>query len=118
VLRIIDSLRSFTDGAVYSLYLGIHVDHQTDAEVLAAIETAETKGWSVVVRWNGTPTAQAASTFGLRRQPIYAKVVELDGQRSLDWGHYVTNWEDNGYMEFASVEEAEEHFNINQTEKV
>jgi hypothetical protein len=30
----------------------------------------------------------------------------------LDWGHYVTNWEENGYTEFASVEEAEQHFNI------
>ena len=65
------------------------------------------------MQWNGTATAQASATYGLRRQPIYAKrgTMELpDGTTELylDWGHYVTNWEQNGYMEFASLEEAEE----------
>jgi hypothetical protein len=91
--------------------------------VLAAIADAESKGWTLTVQWNGTATAQTASTFGLRKPPIYAKLgtmERLDGSTVsvLDWGHYVTNWEENGYQEFASVEEAEEYFNINQAEEV
>ena len=33
-------------------------------------------------------------------------------ERILEWGHYVTNWEENGYLEFSSVEEVEEYFGI------
>jgi hypothetical protein len=102
-----------------ALNIGIHVDHKTDDEVLAAIANAESKGWTLTVQWNGTPTAQAAVTYGLRRPTIYARVSEHelpDGstERYLDWGHYVT--EPSGYEEFRSVEEAEEYFNIKPTE--
>lgn len=115
-LNVLYSVPSYTDRK-HNLHLGIHIDHQTDEEVLAAIADAETKGWNVGVQWNGTATAQTASTFGLRRPTIYAKlgtVARPDGttENVLDWGHYVTDWEANGYMEFASVEEAKEYFNI------
>lgn len=130
-LRILNSIPAHKSGN-HQLSIGIHVDHQNDEEVLAAIALADIaqtpiadggKGWSLSVQWRGTATAQTASTFGLRRQPIYAKVREAETpegttERVLDWGHYVTNWEENGYQEFASVEEAEEYFNINQTEEV
>lgn len=106
-----------------SITLGIHTDLQTDADVLAAIEATKAKGWTVTVQWNGTATAAAASTFGLRSPSIYAKLTTLDHpdgsvESLLDWGHYVTNWEENGYQEFSSIEEAEEYFNINQIEEV
>jgi hypothetical protein len=124
-LRILNSIPSYTSGS-HQLTLGIHIDHQNDEEVLAAIALADIaqtpvaeggKGWTLEIQWNGTPTAQTASTFGLRKPPIYAKLgtMELpDGtiEQHLSWGHYVTNWEENGYQEFASIEEAEEHFNI------
>ena len=121
VLCILNSLPTYTSG-VHNLTIGIHIDHQTDEEVIAAISAAEAKGWTLTVQWNGTATAQTASTFGLRKPPIYAKlgtVERPDGttENVLDWGHYVTNWGENGYQEFSSIEEAEEHFNIKQTEE-
>jgi hypothetical protein len=122
VLRILNSIPSYASGS-HRLGIGIHVDNQSDDDVLAAIADAESKGWTLTVQWNGTATAQTASTFGLRKPPIYAKLgtmERLDGSTVsvLDWGHYVTDWEANGYQEFASVEEAEEYFNINQAEEV
>ena len=116
-LRILRSIPSYTSGT-HKLTIGIHVDHEFDEDVAAAIADAEAKGWTVTVQWNGTATAQVA-TYGLRRKPIYAKVGSMvlpDGttEPMLDWGHYVTNWEENGYQEFASVEEAKEHFNISE----
>lgn len=124
-LRILNSIPAHKSGT-HQLSVGIHVDHQNDEEVLAAIALADIaqtpvsdggKGWTLSVQWRGTATAQTASTFGLRRQPIYAKVREAETpegttERVLDWGHYVTNWEENGYQEFASEEEAREYFNI------
>ena len=89
---------------------------------IALIDKAQTpvedggKGWTVTVQWNGTASAASASTYGMRgrRDPVYAKLGEdFDGKPFLDWGHYVTNWEENGYMVFASLEEAKEYFHIN-----
>lgn len=118
VFNICNSIPVWASGT-HELTLGIHIDLQADDEVLSAIADAEAKGWAMTVQWNGTATAQAASTFGLRKPPIYAKLGTLerpDGttEQVLDWGHYVTEWEANGYQEFASVEEAEEHFNIKE----
>lgn len=110
-LRVTNSVPEYTSGT-HRITIGIHIDNQTDEEVLSAIENTEAKGWTVTVQWNGKAGTSTASTYGLRRQPIYAKV--MDGV--LDWGHYVTNWEENGYLEFASVEEAREYFNIEETE--
>ena len=120
ILRLIAQLPTWESGNHLATF-GIHTDLQTDEDVIAAIANAEAKGWTLTVQWNGTPTSQTASTFGLRK-PIYAKLdtVERPNGRTenvLDWGHYVTNWEENGYQEFSSIEEAEEHFNIKQTEE-
>lgn len=113
-LHILDILPSYTSGS-HPLGIGIHVDHQNDDEVLAAIANAESKGWTLTVRWNKNPTAQAATTYGLRTPPIYARVSEMerpDGttERVLDWGHYVTD--PTGYEEFRSVEAAREYFGL------
>lgn len=118
-LRILNSLTKWVNGT-HKLTIGIHVDHKNDEEVLAAITNAESKNWTITVQWNGTATAAStASTFGLRGQPIYAKVGEMelpDGttEQVLDWGHYVTD--STGYMEFSSVEEAEEYFKLTRIE--
>lgn len=114
VLRILGSIPSYASGT-HTLTIGIHIDHQQDEEVLAAIANAESKGWTLKVQWNGTPTAQASVTYGLRRPTIYAKVGEMerpDGttERYLDWGHYVTDT--TGYEEFRSVEAAREYYGL------
>lgn len=109
-LRVMTSIPAYTSGD-HQLTIGIHVDHKSDDEVLAAIAEAEAKGWTLGVQWNGTPTAQASVTYGLRKPPIYAKVSELEnGERVLDWGHYVTD--PTGYEEFRSVEAAREYFGL------
>lgn len=110
VLRICSSIPAYTSGT-HKLTLGIHVDHQTDEYVINAIAEAEAKGWTLAVQWNGTATAAAASTWG-RRKPVFARLGEpmADGTPTLDWGHYVTD--PSGYTEFASLDEAKEHFNI------
>jgi hypothetical protein len=113
-LRVLNSIPSYTSGE-HQLTIGIHVDLKTDDEVLAAIANAESKGWAMTVQWNGTPTAQASVTYGLRNSPIYAKVSETersDGttERVLDWGHYVTD--ETGYEVFRSVEAAREYFGL------
>lgn len=125
VLRILNTIPTWTSGD-HPLTLGIHIDYQNDEEVLAAIALADIaqtpvadggKGWTLTIQWNGTPTAQTVSTFGLRGPTIYAKlgtVERPDGttENFLDWGHYVSNAEENGYQEFSSKEEAYEHFNL------
>jgi hypothetical protein len=110
-LRVLQTVPAWQDGERHLLTLGIHVDHQTDEDVVNAIAEAEAKGWTLSVQWNGKATAAAASTWG-RRKPVFARLGEPleDGTPVLDWGHYVT--EPSGYMEFASLEEAKEHFNI------
>ena len=95
--------------------MGIHVDHKNDEEIMAEVSRLEEMGWPVTIQWNGTATAQASTTYGLRKPPIYAKVSEYerpDGtvERVLDWGHYVTD--PSGYEEFISLEEAYEYFNL------
>ena len=114
VLDMVAKLNTFTDGS-HSINFGIHVDFQEDEDVAAAVAEAETKGWSVGVTWNGTLTAQAATTYGLRKPGIFAKVNEIelpDGtiERYLEWAHYFTD--PSGYEEFASVEEAREYFGL------
>lgn len=114
VLKVLTSIPAYTSGT-HRLQFGVHVDHKTDSEVLEAIANAESKGWTLTVQWNGTPTAQASVTYGLRKPPIYARVSEMerpDGttERVLDWGHYVTD--PTGYEEFRSVEAAREYFGL------
>jgi hypothetical protein len=101
-----------------NLGLGIHVDHQNDEEVLAAIANAESKGWTLTVRWNGTPTS-TASTMAMGSL-IYAKVGEHelpDGtiEQYLDWGHYVTD--ETGYETFRSLASAYLYFGLTMPEE-
>lgn len=116
-LRVLNSIPDWSDATEHPITMGIHIDHQSDEEVLTAIANAETRGWTTTIQWNGVASTQAASTFGLRKPMIYAKVVDIqlpngEPKQELDWGHYVTNWEENGYQEFSSLEEAYEHFGI------
>ena len=115
ILNSLQAATAETGTNIWCITMGIHIDHQTDDEVLEAIANAESKGWILTVQWNGTPTAQASVTYGLRTPPIYARVSEHelpDGttERVLDWGHYVTD--PSGYEEFRSVEAAREHFGL------
>lgn len=117
IMRIANS--ALPTGAGNPFTIGVHVDNQNDPEVLDALALMETNGWALTVQWNGTATAQTARTWGLRKPPIYAKVGEValsDGttERLLAWGSYVTNAEARGYMEFGSVEEAREYFNLTE----
>ena len=116
ILWLCSQMAEYT-GTSHSAYggqfeVGIHVDYKNDEEVLAAVASVEEKNYVVVLNWNGTPTASASVTYGLRKPLIYAKLSEREDKRVLSYGHYVTNWQENGYMEFASVEEAEEYFGI------
>lgn len=113
-INVLDSLPTWTSGT-HNATIGIHIDHQQDEEVLAAIANAEAKGWTLTVQWNGTPTS-AASTMAMGSL-IYAKVGEYelpDGttEQVLDWGHYVTD--ETGYETFRSLESAYKYFNLEQ----
>ncbi len=102
-------------------YFGIHVDYKYDEEVHAALAELEENGWTISIRWNGMPTS-TASTMAMGTL-IYAKLGEMerpDGttERYLDWGHYVTNWEERGYEQFRSLESAYRYFNLDMPENV
>lgn len=103
------------------LGIGIHTDHKTDEDVLAAKAKAEAKGWKINIRWNGTPTS-TASTFDMGTL-IYAKAAETkrpDGttEKYLSWGHYVTDWEARGYEIFRNLTSAYKYFNLEMSENV
>ena len=115
-IHVLESLPTWTTGT-HNATIGIHRDHKTDDKVLEAIADAEAKGWTLSVQWNpdGGSYVTPATTYGLRKPPIYAKVAEYerpDGttERVLDWGHYVTD--PTGYEEFDSVEAAREHYGL------
>lgn len=116
-LKLINSIPEWTDDVVHEFGIGINIDYQGDEEIAEAVAAAEARGWSMTVQWGGTSSAQATTTYGLRKLPIYACVDEIDmpdgtTRRVLDWGHYVTNPED--YQEFSSLEEAREYFGISE----
>lgn len=114
-LNVLNGIPKHSSGT-HAITVGIHVDYKNDADIATAVSNAESKGWTVTVQWNGTAGTSTASTFGMRRQTIYARTAEMetpDGMETvLDWGHYVTNWEENGYLEFASVEAACEYWGL------
>lgn len=117
VLHIAETLCDFSGTETNKITLGIHIDHEQDEEVLAALTQIEGKGWSVVAQYNGQPSA-AASAFGWGRL-IYARMHDCelpDGSitRHLDWGHYVTHPED--YETFRSLEAAYGYFGLEQPE--
>lgn len=118
-LRILTTIPAYSGGE-HPITIGIHIDHQADEEVLAAIEAATAKGWTVTTQWNGTATA---STFALRPTPtlpVYVKCEQSEDGRYADasgtlfeveWGHEVhspdgKNPEELGYTIFNSLDEA------------
>lgn len=119
-LRILNSIPKWSDGKTHELTIGIHIDHQNDEEVLAAITNAEAKGWALTVQWNGKPTS-GISLMDL--EEIWCKVTESEygeytdesGNRCvLDWGHYVTDTSE--YKLFFSLVEAEQYFKLTKIE--
>lgn len=120
-LFLLNTIPAWSDGSSHPISLGIHIDHQTDEDIINAIAEAEAKGWTLTLRWNGTPTS-GVSTLDLKE--IYAKVVEYEmgdytdenGNRCmLDWGHYVTDT--TGYKLFFSIYEAEQYFKLTKVEE-
>lgn len=123
-LRVLGSIPVYESGS-HPITIGIHVDNKADEEVLAAIDAATAKGWTVTTQWNGTATA---STFALRPAPLPPVYVkrEQDGcgeyedesgtRYTVDWGHSVTSPhgepEALGYELFESVEEALEGWGL------
>ena len=51
VIRVANSIPTYTSGT-YSITLGINKELETDEEVLAAIATIKSKGWTVTTQWN------------------------------------------------------------------
>lgn len=120
-IHVLSILPEWTDGKTHAGAFGIHIDHQNDEEVLAAIANAEAKGWTMTVQWNGTPTS-GISLMDL--EEIWCKVTESEygeytdenGKRvSLDWGHYVTDTSE--YKLFFSLVEAEQYFKLTKIEQ-
>lgn len=121
VLRIINSLPPFSTGT-HVLQLGIHIDHQNDTDVLAAIDNAAANGWTVEKLWNGTATAATYSLRPSPSPPVYAKVHTYEDasgntRQAPSWCHGVTSPdgrepEELGYMLFESVEAAREYFGV------
>lgn len=119
-LNVFATIPSYTDGVSYLLTVGIHIDHQNDEEVLAAIESATAKGWTVTTQWNGTATTSTYSLRPTQSQPIYAKYeadelgMYIDANNvcySVNWGHMISSPdgkspEELGYTLFESIEEA------------
>ena len=114
-LRVLNTIPTFTSGS-RTLTIGIHIDHQTDEDVLAAIEAAKAKKWTVTVQWNGTATSGIAL---LDMDMIYVKpeqdergdYVDANGTRYMvDWGHMVVSPDKTpaelGYELFYSLDEA------------
>ena len=118
-IKICSSLPSYTSGT-HNITIGIHVDHQSDEEVLAAIDNATAKGWTVTTQWNGTVTTSTYSLRPTQSQAIYAKYeseelgmyIDANNVRySVNWGHMISSPDGKspdelGYQEFASLEEA------------
>lgn len=123
VVNILSSLQAATSAPTewtWKFTIGIHFDHQSDEEVLAAISDATAKGWTVTTQWNGTATTSTYSLRPTQSQPIYAKYeadelgMYIDANNvyySVNWGHMISSPdgkspEEFGYQEFASLEEA------------
>lgn len=127
VLRIANSALPASSGV--KITMGVHVDHQNDAEVLAALDTMTANGWTVTRQWNGTPTSGVSTTD---LEEIYCKVTESEygdytdenGNRCmLDWGHQITSPDGKtpselGYKLFFSIYDAERYYKLSKIEGV
>lgn len=127
-ILVLNSMPSYSSGT-HEVTMGIHIDYQKDSEVLAAIENAKNKGWTVTVQWNGTPTSGVSTTD---LEEIYAKVEEYEtgeytdenGNRcTLSWGHDVKSPDGKtpaelGYKLFFSLVEAEHYYKLSKIEGI
>ena len=124
-ITILNSIPTWTDGKTHEITLGIHIDYQNDAEVLAAIDNATAKGWTVTTQWTGTPTS-GASTFGFKRiwarktQDNMGQYVDADGTRwQVEWCDMISapdgsTPEMHGYELFRSVEAAAAYWELQE----
>ena len=131
------------DTKIPSMTLGLGIDDTDEARLAFAQELgysswveAENKliyfpGWGMYIQFNGNPT----STYNLRNTTslkIYAKIEEIVDENKkryakyqsqdenkfyvLHWYHS-SNTNNEGYTQFASLEEAVTHFNIKPIER-
>lgn len=138
VKNIIDTINNKTSSR--KLRLGIGCNDTTEDKDLFAREVGYTdmrsllnalydKGWTTAsVQYNGRPT----STYSLRKPsestlPVFVKLEETENHADyaseddskkyrLNWFHETTGSTD-GYIQFNSLEEAIQHFNIKPIEK-
>ena len=135
VKNIIDTINTYSG----SLTLGIGCNSTTEdkdlfaqeigyADMTSLLAALQAKGWTVSAQYNGRPT----TTYSLRRPsedtlPVFVKLDEdekhadytsEDGSKKyrLNWFHETTG-STEGYTQFASLEEAIEHFNIKPIER-
>ena len=135
VKNIIDTINTYSA----SLKLGVGCDDTTEdknffaqevgyTDMTSLLAALQAKGWTVSTQYNGRPT----TTYGLRRTtedtlPVFVKLEETEdhaGYISMDsskkyrlnWFHETTG-STEGYTQFASLEEAVTHFNINPIER-
>lgn len=121
-ISILNSIPAYSSGT-HEITMGIHIDYQNDAEVLAAIDAATAKGWTVMTQWTGTPT-NTASTFGLKRIWVRKREAEQGEYEAQDGSRWQIEWcdmlsapdastpEDHGYELFQSVEVAAEQWDL------
>lgn len=90
-ITILNSIPAYSSGD-HLITMGIHIDYDNDTEVLAAIDNATARGWTVTTQWNGTPTS-GASTYGFKRVWVrktqdaeYGRYKDANGTRwSVEW---------------------------------
>lgn len=121
-IAVLNSFPAYTSGT-HNVTMGIHVDYQNDPAVLAALDNATAKGWTIERQWNGTPT-NTASTFGFTR--IWARKAEAEQGEYVDsngvrwhiaWCHSLSTPdgstpEDHGYELYRNVEAAMEYWGL------
>lgn len=124
-IAVLNSLPTYVNAApdAHPITMGIHKDYENDPDVLAALDNATAKGWTIERQWNGTPTS-TASTFGFNR--IWARKVEdeqgeyvdSDGSRwHIAWCHTLSTPdgstpEDHGYELYRSIEAAAAYWDL------
>lgn len=142
IKNIIDTINTYSG----TLILSMGCDNTTEdkdlfaqevgyANMTSLLSALQAKGWTVGAQYAGRP----ATTYSMRRTteptlPVFVKLEEveessdelksfhthtsLDGTKKyrLNWFHETTGSTD-GYTQFASLEEAIEHFNIKPVER-
>lgn len=126
-IKVLNSLPAYTSGTHKIGTFSVHTDGQTDEDMIAALNSAGIKGWTIEVQWLGTPTASTLALRPAQTLPVYAKVgsfadVDENEHPMLNWCHLITSPEGKtpeelGYTRFDSVEAAREYFNLPEEEE-